>query len=235
MKLAIGIPTYRRLDGTTPGYLTRCLESVKHQTHQDYKVFLIGDHYDNPDEFEKIATSIITEDKIYFENREQAPERNKYQIGSKQLWCAGGVSAYNHAIGCALSQGYDYICHLDHDDFWDTNHLSLINQVIEQAPQASLIYSCARHFNGSTLPSGAPIDGIVHEHIPIPANTVHSSVCINHRKIPLLYRDVFAEEGHTLEADMDMWIRVRTYLSNNPYLKSYLIRAVTCYHDIENH
>jgi glycosyltransferase involved in cell wall biosynthesis len=235
MKLAICIPTYCRNDGLTPRYLTRALESVKNQTHHDYKVFLIGDRYDNTAEFEQLATSIISEDKIYFENRSIAPERDKYSHGTRQLWCSGGVSAYNHAVECALTQGYDYMCHLDHDDFWEANHLEFINQVIESAPSPALIYSCSYHINGNVLPAGVPLDGKVYEHIPEPTQVVHSSVCINHSLVPLKYRDVYAETGNIVEADIDMWIRTKQFIYQTPKLKSYLIAWPTCHHDIENH
>lgn len=233
MKLAIGIPTYQRADGTTPGYLTRALESIKNQTHQDYKVFLIGDCYQNNDEFEQLATSIIDKDKIYFENRPHAPERDKYPMGSQQLWYSGGVSAYNYAIDCALSQDYDYMCHLDHDDFWGTNHLSLISHVIDATTDSALVYSCAQYLDSKVLPSGVPLIGEVYQHIPVPTQVVHSSVCMNHRLLPLKYRDVFAEQGSPLEADIDMWLRVKEYIGAKPTLKSYLIGALTCYHDQE--
>lgn len=235
MKLAIGIPTYCRTDGSTPRYLTRALESVKNQTHQDYKVFLIGDQYTNHVEFEQLATSIIPEDKIYFENRSIAPERDLYPHGTRQLWCSGGVSAYNHAVDCALAQGYDYMCHLDHDDFWEADHLARINQVIESVSPPALIYSCSHHINGSVLPAGVPLDGKVYEHIPLPTQVVHSSVCINHSLVPLKYRDVYAETGNIVEADIDMWIRTKQFIYHNPGLKSYLIAWPTCHHDIENH
>lgn len=235
MNLAISIATYQRKDGSTPKYLTRALESIKNQTYQNFKVFLIGDRYDNDNEFTDLATSILKSEQIYFENRSVAPERDLYAAGSKELWCSGGVAAYNYAIDCALTQGYDYVCHLDHDDYWDIHHLEFINQVIEHDPNSGLVFSCAKHFNGMILPRGVPSDSIVYQRRPIPADTVHSSVCVNHRLIPLKYRDVFAAEGRVLEADMDMWSRVWEYLNENPGIASYLINAVTCFHDIESH
>ena len=47
MKLAIRILTYQRKDGKTPFFLRRALESIKNQTYKDYKIFLIGDKYDD--------------------------------------------------------------------------------------------------------------------------------------------------------------------------------------------
>jgi GT2 family glycosyltransferase len=237
MKLAVGIATYQRADGLTKKYLTRALESLKNQLHQDFKLFLIGDRYDNNDEFEHLAKSILPQHQIYFENRNFATERDLYTMGTRQLWCSGGVSAYNHAVDCALSDGYSYVCHLDHDDYWHPGHLSCINAVVEQAKNSALIYTCAQHFDGSILPRNLPVSGSgqVYEYLPKPFDTVHSSVCINHSLIPLRYRDVFAEEGHTVEADVDMWIRIGHFISQNPLLKSYLIGETTCYHVDEQH
>jgi len=45
MKIGIITPTYRKLDGSTYNHLKMALESVKNQTHKDYKIFLIGDDY----------------------------------------------------------------------------------------------------------------------------------------------------------------------------------------------
>lgn len=235
MKLAIGIATYQRADGTTPIYLSKALASIVKQIHQDYKVFLIGDKYENNNEFEAIAKSIIPQEKIYFENRSFAPERDRYKLGSRELWCSGGVGAYNHAIDIALNQGFDYMCHLDHDDYWSEDHLSSINYVIENTQNSALIYTCSKHIQNQILPRGVSLDDSVCEHIPIPANIVHSSVCINHKLISLKYRDVYLEEGRTLEADMDMWYRVKDYLSKNSHLKSYLIKRTTCFHELESH
>ena len=72
MKIGILIPTYYRNNGSTKDLLTRALESIKNQTHQDYIVFLIGDKYEQANEFNELATSIIPKDKIIHENLEHA-------------------------------------------------------------------------------------------------------------------------------------------------------------------
>ena len=125
--IGISIPTYQRKDGTTPFLLSRALESVKNQSYQDYKVFLIGDDYKDKKEFIKLASSIIPSNKIYFENLPIAIERNKYPTSSKQLWCSGGVNARNYIIDLALSDNINYLCPLDHDDYWHPQHLEFIN------------------------------------------------------------------------------------------------------------
>jgi GT2 family glycosyltransferase len=128
MKIAIKIATYKRVDGQTPFLLNRALESIKSQTYQNYKVYLIGDKYEDNDELLGLST-IIDSDKIYVENLPYAKEREKYT--GLDLWCAGGVNANNYAIDKILSDGFSYICHLDHDDWWMSNHLEEIVNIIE--------------------------------------------------------------------------------------------------------
>jgi glycosyltransferase involved in cell wall biosynthesis len=228
--IGIVIPTYQRVDGKTPELLSRALKSIKNQTHTDYKVFLIGDKYENDNEFVELATSIIDTDKIYYENLSTAVEREKYPIGSHQLWCAGGVSATNWGIEKSMSQCINYICHLDHDDYWETNHLEVINKVLDEKDTA-FVYTCSTYVNNGILPI-VNIDGGVEVSIPSPEKLIHSSVCIDFDKIPLRYRDVFSETLQSHPADADMWDRVGNYIKENK-LNSVLIKKLTCFHPTE--
>jgi glycosyltransferase involved in cell wall biosynthesis len=230
MKLGIIIATYQRSVGNTPYLLSRALESIKNQTHQDYKVFLIGDKYEDHDEFLQLATSIIPLEKIYFENLSIAIERDRYTYMPDKLWYSGGVNAMNYGIKLAIKDGCDYICHLDHDDYWHPQHLEIINHTIEITQDSAFIYTCGTYYN-SYLPKVILNNEII-EKLPIPCQTIHSSVCINHSKIPLLYRDVYEETGQIAPSDADMWVRISEYIKINN-LKSYLIPTLTCYHPTE--
>jgi 3-oxoacyl-[acyl-carrier-protein] synthase-3 len=46
-KFSIVIPTYQRKDGSTPFYLKRCLDSIFKQDYSNFKIFIIGDKYEN--------------------------------------------------------------------------------------------------------------------------------------------------------------------------------------------
>jgi hypothetical protein len=230
LKIGIVIPTYQRQDGLSFVYLTNALNSIKNQTFKDYKVFLIGDRYEDNDEFIKIATSIIDSDKIYYENLPFAEERDKYGDNNLALWRYGGVNATNHGIEISLSQGYDYICHLDHDDTWESNHLSLISNTITKT-DASFVFTKSKHKN-SIFPNITSDDEII-EILPKNEALIHSSVCMNFKEIPLRYRDIFKETGVIgLPADGDLWNRVREWIIKND-LKSYLINKMTCVHEKE--
>jgi glycosyltransferase involved in cell wall biosynthesis len=231
MKIGIVIPTYQKIDGTTPSLLTRALKSIKNQTHTDYKVFLIGDKYDNNSEFVELSTSIIDSDKIYYENLSTALEREKYLIGSHELWCAGGVNATNWGIEKSISEGISCICHLDHDDYWEPNHLKVINKVLEER-EAAFVYTCSTYIHHGILPK-VTVDGGISKSLPHPSCLIHSSVCMDFSKIPIRYRDNFSETGNSYPADADLWSRVHEYISNKN-LNSFLIHSLTCNHSTEN-
>jgi hypothetical protein len=230
MKIGIVIPTYQKQNETTPSLLTRALNSIKTQTHTDYKVFLIGDRYENDNEFVELATSIIDNDKIHYENLSVAIEREKYLIGSSQLWCAGGVNATNWGIEKSISEGINNICHLDHDDYWDSTHLEVINKVLEER-DAAFVYTCSTYINKGIMPN-VNINGDIQVSVPVPEKLIHSSVCIDFNKIPLRYRDVFSETSQTHPSDADMWARVGNYITENK-LNSFLIKKLTCNHPTE--
>jgi len=230
MKLGIVIATYQRLDGTTPTLLKRAIDSIKDQSHQDYTLIVIGDKYEDNDEFETICDSFELGDKIVYKNLPYAKEREKYAMGSKELWSSGGVNARNYGIELGLDLGLTYICHLDHDDYWHPQHLEIINYAIERTGDASFINTCSTYFN-SHLPQLELTNEIIPSQVK-PGGFIHSSVCINHRDIPLKYRDVFEETGKEFAADGDLWGRIGVYVKEKN-LKTYQITALTCFHPTE--
>jgi acetyltransferase-like isoleucine patch superfamily enzyme len=230
MKLGIVIATYQRFDGSTPTLLKRAIESVKDQTHQDYTLIVIGDKYEDNNEFENICNNAGLKDKIIYENLPYAKEREKYPIGSQELWSSGGVNACNYGIELGLKLGLTYICHLDHDDYWHPQHLEIINYAIEETKDASFINTCSTYFN-SHIPTVELTNEIIPSQVK-PGGCVHSSVCINHKDIPLKYRDVYAETGKEFAADADLWERIGQFVINNN-LKTYQITSLTCFHPSE--
>ena len=222
MKITIKIPTYQRVDGRTPEVLTRALESIKSQTYQNYKVYLIGDKYEDNDEFLRLS-SIIDTDKIYVENLPYAKEREKYT--GLDLWCTGGINANNHAIDKILEDGLSYICHLDHDDWWAPNHLEEIVNTIESDSPAFIATKSFHKNYENTLPiiESSPF-------FPKNGDLIHSSVCIDFNRINLRYRDILEEEGiRGVVSDGDMWDRI-SELMKSKNINGKLINKVTCNH-----
>ena len=226
MKFAIIISTYYRNDGKSKEYLYRAISSITNQTYKNYKIFLIGDKYDKPNEIYDIINSLNIE-KIYFENLPYAKEREKYT--GNQLWSYGGVNAVNYGITKILEEGFEYVCHLDHDDWWYDNHLELINKCINDTNSD---WICTKSTFGSPTRFLPTINSneLYVNFLPQSSRLIHSSVCMNFKKIPLRHRNVFDETGKSgLPGDADLWLRISEYLINNN-LNGVLVNKITCKH-----
>jgi glycosyltransferase involved in cell wall biosynthesis len=234
LRLAISLTTYQRQDGKSPFYLRRSLDSVFAQEHQDFHLFVIGDHYENDAEFKEIV-SAYPQKKMFVENLKNSVEREKYSNNKVLYWNCAGITAMNYASSKALEMGMNYICHLDHDDYWTPNHLSLINQAIERV-QADWI--CTKSiYNSSHLPQNDQ-EGLFIPFLPfstpIFAGVINSSTCYNYKTIPLKYRNAYEERGEIIPSDADLWQRVYKYCTENNLLGC-LINEITCTHDEEGY
>jgi glycosyltransferase involved in cell wall biosynthesis len=237
IKFGIVITTYQRPDGYTPAFLTRCLQSIQNQTYTNFKVFLIGDKYNDNDEFVSLTSNITDANKIYFENLPYAAERDIYYPDNLDaLWKYGGCNASNHGIDVALKHGYDYICRLDHDDAWSPDHLMNFAECIE-THDAKVICSLSTYpFNFQKQLPIVPFstDKFI-KHIPKPGNVIKSSTCINQKEILLRTRNIFKESNISIEpGDADFWDRLGVYIKQNN-ISSYLVNRLTCAHDYEGY
>jgi len=240
MKLAIIITTYQRPDGNTPHLLKRTLESVLNQTYQNFKIFLIGDKYEDQEEFLSFK-NLIPSDKLYIENLPNAIEREKYKYPSWELWWSGGVNAHNHAIESALKENFKYIAFIDHDDVWHPQHLARFNEVLHLT-SPSLIFTQG-FYNESKLPSESQIqdkleidlkkyfelsDNIkAYPSIPHECSFIKSSVCIDFSQINLRFRDKKAETGEGGPSDADLWMRIRELVIKEEINPSIYIEDLT--------
>jgi glycosyltransferase involved in cell wall biosynthesis len=226
MKFAIVITTYQRKDGSTPFFLRRALNSVFNQDYDDFMVFIIGDKYEDNQEFIDICSS-YNQEKINYENLPFAAERDKY-TDKWIVWSYGGCYANNYGIDKSVSMGYEYICHLDHDDEWYPNHLSSLKYGIEKT---NSLFLCTKseYVGGAVLPNNKSNDELI-PFIPRGGVLIHSSTCINFKKIPLRHRNIYEETGTIGQpGDYDMWERIGGYLSSNG-LNGYIINKITCKH-----
>jgi glycosyltransferase involved in cell wall biosynthesis len=232
MEFGVVIPTYQRKDGRSPELLRRAIDSVFNQTHKNFKIFLIGDKYDDDSEFRSIVSS-YDPDKIYSENLPFAAEREKYD-DPKIIWNYGGCYANNYGIDKSISEGKYYICHLDHDDWWHENHLYEINQCISET-NASFVFTTSTYGCPNTY---LPVRNKVEKYIPFtpgPSRFIHSSVAMDFSKINLRHENVYERDGQIgLAGDGDFWNRVGEYVSANGLL-SYHVNIITCRHDEEGY
>jgi glycosyltransferase involved in cell wall biosynthesis len=235
MTLGVTIHTYQRADGQTPQLLSRAIQSVVNQSYQNYKIFIIGDKYDDNQEFEDIINGFIEiSDKIVYENLSFAHERDKYLgVNNTALWNCGGANALNHANNVAKAYGITKVCHLDHDDVWLPNHLELIYKAIIEKNNPAFIHTLSQYLDNPVFPQMI-WDGKTVEHYPSYCNLIHSSVYMDLEQIHFGYRDMYETMGVIFPSDGDMWDRIAEKCKAEN-LKCYLIREVTCIHEKENY
>jgi glycosyltransferase involved in cell wall biosynthesis len=231
MKIGIVICTYQRPDGKTPFYLRRALQAILNQTHKDYRVYIVGDAYADRREFISIMTEYVAQMDIRYMNLLRAVEREKYRFGTRQLWCAGGLNAGLTGIDWALHEGYKYICHHDHDDWWEPNHLELINKVIEE--KNPFFICTVSTWMKSFLPK-LPITNEILDFYPIPEGMINSSSCIEYSETSIRPRDVYAETGVVYPADADLWKRLTEEMKEKGH-RGYIYTTLTCHHDEEGY
>jgi len=252
MKIAVVTATYQRGDGNTPLVLKRAINSLLDQVHKDWKFFLIGDAYEDQNEFDSFR-SLLPKDKIYTENLPISIEREKYPPGEDR-WHVSGITPVNIGIERALEEGFDYVALLDHDDIWFSDHLSLINKGIELTGSPFIVprgYYTTTSPDGTNFTMGIPyIDFepskykqlMINESNPINLNYgikgypcyptegifLKTSVCINCKTIKLRMRDCLEETGIGYVGDADWWLRIREEMIKNKYKPALFIDHITC-------
>ena len=231
----IVISTYQRKDGSTLFYLKRTLQSIKRQTYQNYHVFLIGDKYEDEDEFNAFAKELDT-DKITTVNLEHAVEREKYASTPYLLWLTGGVNATNVGVDLALEKGISYIAMLDHDDYWTENHLELISLEIKRS-NPLFICSVSSHqpnaFEIIKLPAIQSNRTVV-ELLPLMGRMIKSACFVDFSRTKLRIRDAYAATGRKRAGDGDLWQRLNSEMKSKGLIGK-AINVMTCYHDHEGH
>lgn len=226
------IPTFQRIDGKTPFYLQRVLKSIYSQTHKDFRIYVIGDRYENEKEFLSMVKNYPIEN-MYYTNLSKAHERDKYTNNKEALWCSGGVFATNYGIKKAIEDNLQYVCLLDHDDYWLPDHLELLNKTILEK-EADWICTKTSVGRNRFLPVNVGNNDKEIKFLPLPCGIIKSSVCYNIKKIPLFVRDVFEETEVACPADADLWRRSADYIKKNNLI-SYYINKHTCVHDEEGY
>lgn len=233
MRFGVVITTYQRKDGKTFFYLNRAIDSVLNQSYKDFKVFLIGDRYDDNVEFEKLSSRLSNIDH-YYENLHFAHERDVYGENKQALWSYGGTYATNYGIDLCEKENIEFVAMLNHDDWWYENHL-------EEFYKCYKTFNCDFMCTKSTftnpnifLPNIIPM-GYYTNFLPSYSHLIHSSAMINIKKIPLRYVDIFKKTGKVgLPGDGDYWNRVNEYIKSKK-LCGLFINTLTCRHDEEGH
>jgi hypothetical protein len=178
-KICVIMPTYFRKNGSTKYLLSRALRNLEAQTYKNFKLFLIGDHYDNNNEFEEICKSYKKD--IFYKNNEE--HYRCYNFSNKSIyWTIGGALALKMGIEKAIEEKFNYYLHLDDDDEWRDIHIQVVVEYIKKFPLASFILTKAKYTN-SFLPETNQTKIFYNNYIPKGEDSVHASHVY---KLPLL-------------------------------------------------
>ena len=202
MKVSVIIATYQRKNGNSVLYLKNMFKILEAQTYKDFKVFIVGDSYENNTEFENLCKSYNGD--IYYSNSD-VHFRNCFNI-KKNMWSSGGINARLIGIEKAISENYDYYFHLDDDDYWEPNHIeNYINTINKYNGKLDFIVSKSEFFN-IVLPRAYVHNENINNFIIKPCDIVHASWCINLK---------------TIGNDFINWYKERINIINNFINKKY--------------
>lgn len=128
MKFLIIIPTHNEED-----HILYCLESLKNQTFNDFKVVVVNDGSTD-------KTTQILEEFTAKDNRFSIVnlEKSTHQPGSKV------VNAFNKGLETQYLQDFDVICKFDADIIFPENYLAEVNAVYESNPKAGMVSGLVR-------------------------------------------------------------------------------------------
>jgi glycosyltransferase involved in cell wall biosynthesis len=188
MVFSIVIPLYNKAN-----YIENTLKSVLNQTFTDYEIIIVNDG--------------STDDSVT-----KVKEFNDSRIQLFNQKNQGASVARNLGIEKAK---YEYIAFLDADDLWMTNHLEILNALIQNFPNAGIFasrYELVFNNGKNDIPNfkgiSADYEGIIPDYfetsLPYPIATSSSIV------IP---KGIFEKTGYfkpTISSgqDVDMWIRI---------------------------
>jgi glycosyltransferase involved in cell wall biosynthesis len=181
----IVIATYDRPDKSTYKFLTRALNSLKNQTYQDFEVIIVGDKYENDEEFKSYA-NLLHNQQITLINLEKPGERN--ELTGHKLWCNAGLTAMNRGIKEIENKNGEWYVHLDDDDYYTNDHLEILAENITYSKNSNFLFTQSQY---KDLNEKFP-----HPHILYPTENnnllqrcllMHSSICVNIKELKTRY------------------------------------------------
>jgi glycosyltransferase involved in cell wall biosynthesis len=138
VKFGILTVTYKRKDGKTPEMLKETIQSALNQSHDNWKIYLIGDDYEDDEELQDII-KMVPSDKIVFHNEELPGERLRFK--GQDLWYSGSNAAANVGLDMMKKDGIEWVTRLDHDDIWLKDHLKNFARAIGAHPELMFMSS----------------------------------------------------------------------------------------------
>jgi glycosyltransferase involved in cell wall biosynthesis len=104
--------------------VSRCLASLRQQTHQNLQVIVVGDHCVD-DTAARVAA--LKDERISFHN---LARRGPYPRPGRERWCVAGTYPANRAL--ALCRGA-FVTHLDDDDRFEPERIEVMVRAAQES------------------------------------------------------------------------------------------------------
>jgi len=253
IKFAVVMPTYKiKRDAgvhktranhmSSVDVLKDSLGSIKKQKFKNWKLFIVGDKYEEDEELKSILSSMFKPDQYEYFNLPKPGERDS-NITSEEKRLTGGIKAVNKGLDMASSAGFNYITRLDHDDKWSPNHLELLAKAYSQFPNLGFVFTQGKKKIDATNSSGgymmmpdANPELDVNNKAYATGQTAASSVSWSPKLIgKFRYRDAAAQKGtlpkqkKTIAGDVDLFQRMMKAIKEKEH-KYMFIPKMTVYH-----
>jgi glycosyltransferase involved in cell wall biosynthesis len=230
IKFIIIMATYNRKNGKTLEYLNKSLESIINQHYKNWDLIVVGDKYEPFNELENIINIFKnkTTNKIILLNN-QVVERDHITDKNK-LWYCAGANSMNMGLKYARDNNYKYYCHLDDDDYWSKEHLSVL---MEAYKYTNCIFANTKStYNSSYLPN-EDMEIYENNRLPYGEGVIHSSFSFRIDIMPFNYDTSHNDDEIKGPADALMLNKIRKFLDENKKYSAIYVSKLTCYHDFE--
>jgi glycosyltransferase involved in cell wall biosynthesis len=230
-RFAIVMATYYRKNDKTKYFLYKSLQTILEQEYTNWDLIVVGDKYEKEEELISILDEFRkkTHNKIIYINNQNV-ERDKVK-DKKRLWRCAGANSMNIGLKYSRENGYKYYAHLDDDDYWKKNHLSLIADIYKKYENCIFINTQSKHINNTCLPKGK-MKIYPNNMLPTPEKMIHSSFSFRLDIIKNNY-ETNLEIGIDLPSDYLMLGYIKNFLLKNPNYCSIYIPELTCFHEEE--
>lgn len=197
IRFAVVTMTYRRPNGTSKKSLETLVECLNRQSYRNFCFFMMGDDYEDQEEFEEIASRFDQKRTacLHLQNVKPAWERSRCKI-RRNLWAVGGVGTLNTGIHLAKEQGFLHYVHVDDDDIWHPHHLLALATVYTMFPETGAAFTWGA-LGDWILPPTGPIRP--NNFVPNGKDAFHSTFSYRFDRVPVEYQTL--KDG---EEEVDM-------------------------------
>jgi glycosyltransferase involved in cell wall biosynthesis len=231
IKFVIIMATYCRKNKKSPSYLDRSLNSIINQTYKNWDLIIVGDKYEPENELIDIINNFKT--KIGIENNiiylKNIQTERDYIKDKQNLWTCAGATSLNMGLNYARNNNYKYYCHLDDDDFWNSNHLEVLANIYVKYPNCVFANTQAMYIKRH-LPQISNITIYENNMLPTPCGMIHSSYSFRIDILKFDYYTNYTNVGRYYASDADMLKKIKEFLISNKEYHSIYIPILTCNH-----